>query len=487
MAPLATSLHNKSANVTMSQVRVRFAPSPTGFLHIGGVRTALFNWLFARQQNGSFVLRIEDTDQGRSTDESLQAILDGMRWVNLDWDEGPFRQTERMELYRHHAMRLFSEGQAYWCICTTSDLEARRKAAEAKGESPKYDGRCRNLGLEKSSGEAALRFKAPQDGQTVVDDLIKGRVVFDNQILDDLIVLRSNGYPTYNFSVVVDDALMGITHVVRGDDHLTNTPRQIPIFRALGFPLPQFGHLPMILGPDKARFSKRHGATSIMAYRDMGYLPDAMVNYLVRLGWSHGDQELFSRQELIEKFSWNNVQTSAAVFNPEKLSWLNAEYIKTSPPEQVAQLLLPFLEQAGLTAEISTVSIEWIARLVVLVKERTKTLLEMVHWVKPYFGETVEFEQEAAKKFLIPAQVPILTKLVARLDSFPTFSKQEWEDAFKTLVAEEGIKMGQLAQPVRVALTGRTASPGLFEVMEVLGRNRTLLRLRRGIELASRT
>ena len=471
----------------MSQVRVRFAPSPTGFLHIGGVRTALFNWLFARQQNGSFVLRIEDTDQGRSTDESIQAILDGMRWVNLDWDEGPFRQTERMELYRHHAMRLFSEGQAYWCICTTSDLEARRKAAEAKGESPKYDGRCRNLGLEKPSGEAALRFKAPQDGQTVVDDLIKGRVVFDNQILDDLIVLRSNGYPTYNFSVVIDDALMGITHVVRGDDHLTNTPRQIPIFRALGFPLPQFGHLPMILGPDKARLSKRHGATSIMAYRDMGYLPDAMVNYLVRLGWSHGDQELFSRQELIEKFSWNNVQTSAAVFNPDKLSWLNAEYIKTSPPEQVAQLLLPFLEQAGLTEEISTVSIEWIARLVVLVKERTKTLLEMVHWVKPYFGETVEFEQEAAKKFLIPAQVPILTKLVARLDSFPTFSKQEWEDAFKTLVAEEGIKMGQLAQPVRVALTGRTASPGLFEVMEVLGRNRTLLRLRRGIEQASRT
>ena len=471
----------------MSQVRVRFAPSPTGFLHIGGVRTALFNWLFARQQNGSFVLRIEDTDQGRSTDESIQAILDGMRWVNLDWDEGPFRQTERMELYRHHAMRLFSEGQAYWCICTTSDLEARRKAAEAKGESPKYDGRCRNLGLEKPSGEAALRFKAPQDGQTVVDDLIKGRVVFDNQILDDLIVLRSNGYPTYNFSVVIDDALMGITHVVRGDDHLTNTPRQIPIFRALGFPLPQFGHLPMILGPDKARLSKRHGATSIMAYRDMGYLPDAMVNYLVRLGWSHGDQELFSRQELIEKFSWNNVQTSAAVFNPDKLSWLNAEYIKTSPPEQVAQLLLPFLEQAGLTEEISTVSIEWIARLVVLVKERTKTLLEMVHWVKPYFGETVEFEQEAAKKFLIPAQVPILTKLVARLDSFPTFSKQEWEDAFKTLVAEEGIKMGQLAQSVRVALTGRTASPGLFEVMEVLGRNRTLLRLRRGIEQASRT
>ena len=471
----------------MSQVRVRFAPSPTGFLHIGGVRTALFNWLFARQQNGVFVLRIEDTDQGRSTDDSIQAILEGMRWVNLDWDEGPFRQTQRIDLYRHHAMRLFSEGQAYWCICTASDLEARRKEAEAKGGSPKYDGRCRNLALEKPSGEAALRFKAPQDGQTVVDDLIKGRVVFDNRILDDLIILRSNGFPTYNFSVVVDDALMGITHVVRGDDHLTNTPRQIPIFRALGFPLPQFGHLPMILGPDKTRLSKRHGATSIMAYRDMGYLPDAVVNYLVRLGWSHGDQELFSRQELVQKFSWNNVQTSAAVFNPEKLSWLNAEYIKTCPPELVAQLLIPYLEQAGLTEEVRAVSVEWIARLVVLVKERTKTLLEMVHWVKPYFGKSVEFEEEAAKKFLTSAQVSILDKLVARLEPFPSFSKPEWEDTFKTLVGEEGIKIGQLAQPVRVALTGRTASPGLFEVMEVLGRDRTLLRLRRGIEQATRT
>ncbi|MCE3223516.1 MAG: gltX [Nitrospira sp.] len=471
----------------MSQVRVRFAPSPTGYLHIGGVRTALFNWLFARQQNGIFVLRIEDTDQSRSTNDSIQAILDGMRWANLDWDEGPFRQTERMELYRNHAMRLFEQGHAYWCTCAASDLEARRKEAEAKGQSPKYDGRCRNLGLEKPTGEAALRFKAPQDGQTIVEDLIKGRVVFDNQILDDLIILRSNGYPTYNFSVVVDDALMGITHVVRGDDHLTNTPRQIPIFQALGFPLPQFGHLPMILGQDKARLSKRHGATSIMAYRDMGYLPDAMVNYLVRLGWSHGDQELFSRQELIEKFAWKNVQTSAAVFNPDKLLWLNAEYIKTSPPDQVAQMLIPLLEQAGLSTEVRAVPIEWLAQLVVLVKERTKTLLEMVHWVKPYFGETVAFEEEAAKKFLTAGHVQILTKLVARFEAFHTFSKQEWEDAFKKLVEEERIKMGQLAQPVRVALTGRTASPGLFEVMEVLGRDRTLLRLRGGIEQASRS
>jgi len=471
----------------MTQVRVRFAPSPTGFLHIGGVRTALFNWLFARQQKGVFVLRIEDTDQDRSTDESIQAIIEGMKWVGLDWDEGPFRQTERMEIYRSHALALQDNGQAYWCVCKAEELEARRKEAEAKGLSPRYDGRCRTLGITNPPGDAALRFKAPQEGQIVVDDLIKGKITFDNSAADDLIILRSNGYPTYNFSVVVDDALMNITHVIRGDDHMTNTPRQIPIFQALGFPVPQFGHLPMILGSDKSRLSKRHGATSIMAYKDMGYLPEAMVNYLVRLGWSHGDQELFTRQELIDKFSWKNVQSSPAVFNPEKLLWINAEYIKTSSPSQVAQALIPLLEQAGLQEQVKAVSSEWLAQLVILVKERAKTLVEMVDWVRPYFGETVALEEEAAKKFLTPAIVPVLGKLLARFEAFPTFSKQVWEESFKKFVEEEGIKMGQIAQPVRVALTGRTASPGLFEVMEVLGRDRTLLRLRQGLERAKAT
>ncbi|THI85582.1 MAG: glutamate--tRNA ligase [Nitrospira sp. CG24A] len=469
----------------MTQVRVRFAPSPTGFLHIGGVRTALFNWLFARQQKGVFILRIEDTDQSRSTDESIQAIIDGMKWVGLDWDEGPYRQTERMDLYRSHAMQLLERGDAYWCACTAEELDARRKEAEAKGLSQKYDGRCRDRGLTNPAGDAALRFKAPQEGETVVDDLIKGKIVFDNAVQDDLIILRSNGYPTYNFSVVVDDALMNITHVVRGDDHLTNTPRQVPIFQALGFSAPQFGHLPMILGSDKARLSKRHGATSIMAYKDMGYLPDAMVNYLVRLGWSHGDQELFTREELIEKFSWKHVQTSAAVFNPEKLLWVNAEYIKIIPPAQVAQALVPLLEAAGLKDEVQIVSADWLAQLVILVKERAKTLMEMVEWVRPYFGQSVICDEAAAKKFLTPAMAPILSKLLARFEAFPSFSKQPWEEAFKQMVEEEGMKMGQLAQPVRVALTGRTASPGLFDVMEILGRDRTLLRLRQGVERAS--
>lgn len=468
----------------MGHVRVRFAPSPTGYLHIGGVRTALFNWLYARQQKGVFVLRIEDTDQSRSTDESIRAIVEGMKWVGLDWDEGPFRQTERIELYRSHAMKLLERAQAYWCICKAEELEARRKEAEAKGLSPRYDGRCRNLGIKNPPGDAALRFKAPQEGQIVVDDLIKGKIMFDNSAADDLIILRSNGYPTYNFSVVVDDALMQITHVVRGDDHLTNTPRQIPMFEALGFPVPRFGHLPMILGSDKARLSKRHGATSILAYKEMGYLSDAMVNYLVRLGWSHGDQEVFTRQELIEKFSWDHVQKSAAVFNPEKLLWLNAEYIKNSPPNQISQELVPLLESAGLRDEVQAASPEWLAQLVVLVRERAKTLTDMVMWVTPYFGQSVACDEEAARKFLTPAIAPAFAKLLARFEAIPTFSKHEWEESFKKVVEEEGIKMGALAQPVRVALTGRTASPGLFEVMEVLGRDRTLFRLRQGLERA---
>jgi glutamyl-tRNA synthetase len=466
------------------KVRVRFAPSPTGYLHIGGVRTALFNWLFARHHQGTFILRIEDTDQERSTDAAIQAILDGMHWVGLDWDEGPFRQTGRMDLYREHAMKLFEQGKAYWCVCTPDELEARRKEALAKGQSQKYDGRCRTKGITKPTGEAALRFKAPQEGETVIDDLVKGRVVFDNAVLDDLIILRSNGYPTYNFSVVVDDALMGITHVIRGDDHLTNTPRQVPMFEALGFAVPKFGHLSMILGSDKARLSKRHGATSVLAYRDMGYLPEAVVNYLARLGWSHGDQELFTRQELIEKFDFKHVQSSSAVFNPEKMLWVNEQYLKQSDPRHVAGLLIPFLEQVGLKQDVKAVSPDWLAKLVVMVRERTKTLVEMVTWATPYFGQDAAMDQEAAKKFLTPAVVPALATLLARLEAESAFHKEQWETIFKQVVDEQGLKMGQLAQPVRVALTGRTASPGLFDVMDLLGRERTLARLKKGVARA---
>ena len=368
-------------------------------------------------------------------------------------------------------------GHAYWCVCKAEELDARRKEAEAKGLSPKYDGRCRDRGHHESDRRRGLAIQGSARGRNRRRRSHQGEdLVFDNNVLDDLIILRSNGYPTYNFSVVVDDALMNITHVVRGDDHLTNTPRQVPIFQALGFPVPQFGHLPMILGSDKARLSKRHGATSIMAYKDMGYLPDAMVNYLVRLGWSHGDQEIFTRQELIEKFSWKNVQTSAAVFNPEKLLWVNAEYIKISPPSQVAQALVPLLEAAGLKDEVQAVSAVWLAQLVVLVKERAKTLVEMVDWVRPYFGQAVTCDEEAAKKFLTPAIAPTLGQIARSLRGLPSLSQNSnGKRPSRQLVEEEGVKMGQLAQPVRVALTGRTASPGLFDVMEVLGRDRTLV------------
>ncbi len=468
----------------MTEVRVRFAPSPTGFLHIGGVRTALFNWLFARRERGKFILRIEDTDQSRSTEESIQAILEGLRWVGLDWDEGPFRQTARMDLYRQHAMKLFEQRQAYWCVCSAEELEARRKEAQAKGLQQKYDGRCRERGITNPSSEAALRFKAPQEGQTVIDDLIKGRVVFENNLLDDLIILRSNGYPTYNFSVVVDDALMGITHVIRGDDHLTNTPRQIPMFQALAFAVPRFGHLSMIMGSDKTRLSKRHGATSILAYRDMGYLPEAVVNYLVRLGWSHGDQEIFSRRELIEKFSFEHVQKSSAVFNPEKMVWVNAEYIKSSDPKRVATLLQPFLEQAGLGAEANAMPEGWLEQLVVALRERCKTLVEMATMAAPYVQRDIVIEEDAAKKHLTPDITPALSRFADRVAALAEFSHAALEKAFMEVLDEHGLRMGQLAQPVRVTLTGRTASPGLFEVMELLGRERTLARLRTGIERA---
>lgn len=468
----------------MSDVRVRFAPSPTGYLHIGGVRTALFNWLYARHHRGKFILRIEDTDQSRSTEDAIQAILNGLRWVGLDWDEGPYRQTERMDLYRQHATKLFDQQQAYWCVCSAEDLEVRRKEAQAKGLPVKYDGRCRARGITNSNGEAALRFKAPQEGQTVIDDLIKGKVVFDNSVQDDLIILRTNGYPTYNFSVVVDDALMGITHVIRGDDHLNNTPRQLPIFQALGYEAPRFGHLPMILGADKARLSKRHGATSILAYQELGYLPEAMVNYLVRLGWSYGDQEIFSVAELIEKFSFDSVQKASALFDPDKLLWVNAQYIHHGEVKRLAALLQPFLDQAGLGDAARSAPEGWLERLVMALQERARTLQEMAAVATPYVRDNIPIEEAGAKKFLTPAIAPTLAKLADRLSALPEFSKDTLEKTFKELLDKEGIKMGQLAQPVRVALTGRTASPGIFDVMDLLGKDRTIARLRKGIERA---
>lgn len=469
----------------MTDVRVRFAPSPTGFLHVGGLRTALFNWLFARREGGTFILRVEDTDRERSTDDAIEAIVNGLRWTGLDWDEGPYRQTDRLALYRQKAMELLERGSAYWCVCTPQELEARRKEAQAKGEPIKYDGRCRERGMTAPAEPAALRFRSPQEGQTVVEDLIKGTIVFDHAVLDDLIILRANGDATYNFSVVIDDALMRITHVIRGDDHVNNSPRQVALFKALEYRVPQFAHLPMILGADKSRLSKRHGAASVLAYQDVGYLPEALVNYLVRLGWSHGDQEIFSIQDMVEKFSLDHVQASAATFDPEKLQWLNAEYIKRGEPRRLADVLLPFLERRGYDPRGQIQPQGGLEAVVPHLRERAKTLVEMAEWTMPYVTEPVAMDEAAAVKFLTPAVAPSLTKFADRLKTVTPFSKETIEPLVQAVLNEDHLKMGAFAQPLRVALTGRTFSPGIYEVMAILGKERTLHRIAQALQRVS--
>ncbi len=465
----------------MSKIRVRFAPSPTGYLHIGGVRTALFNWLYARHHKGVFILRIEDTDRSRSTEASIAAIVNGMKWLGLDWDEGPYRQTDRLDLYRSQAARLLDQKMAYLCYCSPEELEQRRKEALSKGQISKYDGRCRKLKTPPPDRLPAIRFKAPQDGQTIVEDLVKGQVVFESNQLDDLILLRADGLPTYNFAVVVDDTDMKITHVIRGDDHLNNTPRQIQIYRALGFTPPQFAHLPMILGPDKTRLSKRHGATSVEAYREIGYLPDAMVNYLARLGWSHGDEEVFSLQELIEKFSLEPVGKSAAVFNPEKLLWLNAYYIKSADPDRIGNLLGEHLKMKYGEGFVRPEERSRLSQVAVALKERAKTLVEMAEMAACYFVEPakMEIDPEAKAKFLTAQTLPILIKLRQAIAQAPSLDQGGLEPTFKDILTKEGIKMNQLAQPLRVALTGKTYSPGIYDVLTLMGKEKVLAHLDR--------
>lgn len=457
---------------------LRFAPSPTGFLHIGGARTALFNWLIARNRGGRFILRIEDTDQVRSTRESIDAILDSLTWLGLDWDEGPIYQTDRLPIYREHVDRLLRGGKAYPCYCTPEELEERRQRALKEKRKPKYDGHCRDLQNPVPGRASAIRFKAPQRGKTVLHDLIKGTIEFDNEELDDLIILRSDGWPTYNFSAMVDDATMGITHVVRGDDHVNNTPRQILLYQAFEYPLPQFAHVPMILGGDKARLSKRHGATSVMAYKEMGYLPQALVNYLVRLGWSHGDQEVFTKEELTQKFSLENVGKSAAVFNAEKLLWLNGVYIRQDKPETLAGLLLPFLEARGLRPR----SMAWLAEVTKTLRERAKTLVEMADQAEFYLRDDFQADEKAQKKHLTPNIKEPLEILLARLEATPEVDEKTLEGIFKEIAEAKGLKLGAIAQAVRVTLTGKSVSPGIYEVMRILGRDEVLKRLSKAIK-----
>jgi glutamyl-tRNA synthetase len=457
----------------MPEIVTRFAPSPTGYLHIGGARTALFNWLFARSNAGKFLLRIEDTDRERSTPEAVEAILEGLAWLGITWDEGPFYQTERMELYRKEAERLLVEGKAYRCVCTSEELEVRREAARAKGEKPHYDRRCRDLPPGEADGKpSVVRFRAPLSGTTSVHDLLRGDVTYENEELDDLVLLRTDGLPTYNFVVVVDDATMGITDVLRGDDHLNNTPRQILLYEALGYPVPRIGHFPLIHGMEGGKLSKRQDDVSVMAYRDRGFLPEAMINYLVRLGWGHGDQEIFSLGELQGIFRLENVGKSPSRLDPEKLLHLNAHYIKTGDPKRLSAFLVPFLARRGIETEASP----WLAKLVRTFQERSKTLEEMAASAEYYF-RTKEPDPKTFEKFLTAEMVPLFDEIAREFEALSEFVPAAMEAVLTRVAQKMGAKLGKIAQPVRVALTGGTVSPGIFEVMDVLGKEEVIRRL----------
>ena len=458
----------------MSNLRLRFAPSPTGYLHVGGARTALFNWLLARKEGGTFILRIEDTDVERSTQESVDAILEGMKWLELDWDEGPFYQTDNFPLYQKYIQQLLDQGKAYRCYCSAEELEAKRDLAMKEGRKPKYDGTCRHLDMAQDGKTHVVRFRAHQDGVTSFDDLIKGKITFPNEEMDDLIIRRSDGNPTYNFCVVIDDAMMKISTVIRGDDHVNNTPRQIQLYEGLGFSVPAFAHVPMILGSDKARLSKRHGATSVIAYRDMGFLPEALTNYLVRLGWSHGDDEIFSREEMIQKFDINNIGRSPSVFNMDKLLWLNAHYIKTGDPERLAGLLLPFLAERGIIPGPDAPKLSAVIR---TLQERSRTLLEMADAASFYYRAPESYDQVALAKFDKTHLLSVFSEVGNRLETFEAVTAADIDVFFKQICDDKGWKMPQVGQPVRIALSGSTQAPGIAEIITALGKAEAIKRI----------
>ncbi len=460
----------------MSDLRVRFAPSPTGYLHVGGARTALFNYLLAKKEQGTFVLRIEDTDVGRSTQESVDAILQAMDWLGLSYDEGPVYQSDRYDLYKSKVNELLETGLAYRCYCTTEELDSKREAAMASGGKPRYDGTCRER-TDSSDAPCVIRFKTPREGSTAFVDRIKGRISVENAELDDLIIQRTDGNPTYNFVVVIDDAEMGINLILRGDDHVNNTVRQIPMFMALGYQVPEFAHVPMILGADKKRLSKRHGATSVMAYKEMGFLPEAMVNYLVRLGWSCGDEEIFSMADLIEKFSLENVGRSAGVFNPDKLLWLNEHYIKIGDPERLGRLVAELLESQGVAVSAGPDMIEVVKTL----QDRAKTLVEMAAGARFYFEAPTAYNEEAVAKFLNTEQRELLQLLIKQLGELTEFDVEDVEGAFKAVMQESGLKLGKIGPTVRVVLTGGTVSPGIYDVVAVLGQQAVVARLQKAL------
>lgn len=460
-------------------VKTRFAPSPTGYLHIGGARTALFSWLYARRHGGTFVLRVEDTDLERSTPEAVAAILEGMNWLGLEYDEGPFYQTQRFDRYREVLQQLLREGRAYYCYCTREELEALRTEQMAHKLKPRYDGRHRDYqGPPREGVEPVIRFKNPQQGEVVVEDLIRGNIVFQNTELDDLIIARADGTPTYNFCVVVDDMDMGVTHVIRGDDHINNTPRQINILKALNAPVPKYGHVPMILGPDGQKLSKRHGAASVMEYRDMGYLPEAVLNYLVRLGWSHGDQEIFSLDEMIDLFDLSGCNKAPSAINPSKLIWLNKHYLKTLAPSHVARYLSWHFGQLGIDPSEGP----HLSDVVEAFAERADTLHDMAQAAIFLYREFEEYDPKVASKHLSTAALEPLRRLHEALTALPEWRAEPIHDAVKAVAEASGLALGKVAQPLRVAVSGTAVSPPIDVTLKLLGRDRTLARIERALK-----
>ncbi len=447
-------------------------------LHVGGVRTALFSWLHARATGGSFVLRIEDTDRKRSKPEFTEGIIEAMAWLGLSPDEGPYFQSERSDVYADALQKLLASGNAYLCTCTPEELEAQRAAAKAEGRSFAYNRHCRpGFGPGPDPDRpATVRFAAPVDGEVTVNDLVKGPIVVQNSEIDDFVIARSDGTPTYQLVVTVDDIEMEISHVIRGDDHLNNTTKQIHIYLALGAELPQFAHLPQVLGKDKGRLSKRHGATDVLSYRDEGYFPDALVNFLARLGWSHGDQEIFTREELIQFFRLEDIGQSAGVFDLEKLDWLNFEYLKDREPSRLAADLSEYLAREGRSLPGEPA---WQARMVSVFQERARNLRELAESCAYFLEDDVVYQEKAARKHLSDESTALLGELATQLDEVESWDADSLEMSFRDLVQRKDIKLGQLAQPVRVAMTGGTVSPGIFDVLEILGRERSLERLLR--------
>jgi glutamyl-tRNA synthetase len=460
-------------------VRTRFAPSPTGVLHLGSVRTALFCWLYARHHAGQFILRIEDTDPERSTKENVDAILDGMAWLGLDADEGPFYQTQRFDRYREVIDQWLADGRAYHCYCSREELAQLRERQMSEGGHVRYDGRCRDREEPRNGIEPVVRFRNPTDGEVVVNDSVRGRVVFENAQLDDLVIARSDGSPTYNFSVIIDDFDMGITHVIRGDDHLNNTPRQMNMLAAMGADPPAYAHLPMILGPDGAKLSKRHGAVDIREYKEQGYLPAAMLNYLVRLGWSHGDQEIFSVDEMIELFDIVDVNHSASSFNPEKLLWINQQHIIATPAERLGEALMPFLVKAGLDPADGPDPVHIAEGF----HERAETLLHMASSARYCYEDFSVIDKRSAKKHLRPVVLEPLTAARDRLATLEHWGRTAIHETIEGVAADYEIDMGKIGQPIRVAVTGGPVSPPIDVTLWLVGQARTVNRLDHAIEL----